>query len=169
MRLSSACCAFSGKGTDLAGMRFYVDSNVFISYVRSEINHALNLRFLDSGKFFAFCALRAIPIVLSDLFFDEVFSVISLQRRDVHDVLSAANVRFENFGISAAVKNQAQKISTGVQLHYSDALHVASAVASRCSLIVSWNVSDFRKAHRIIGCKTPAEITDIFWQAHPSL
>ncbi len=137
-------------------MRLYLDSNVFISFVRSEIDGAFNLRFKDAETFFACCRECRAELVVSELFFDEVKLAACLEKEAVKEILASFGVLLnvcEN-----AEETKARNIATQTGIHLSDAEHVATAVKNGCNGIITWNKKDFEKANKIIPCYSPSEL-----------
>jgi len=140
-------------------MRLYLDSNVFIAFVREEIDRAFNLRYLESERFFSFCETTRAELVISVHFLKEVKQVIGVEEAAVREFFREKNVLvlFAGMPASAAIDQVVQK--TGI--HYADAVHVACAVETGCDYIITFNVKDFRKANRIISCASPSTLSRI--------
>jgi len=142
------------------GKLFYLDSNVFISFVREEMDSAFNLRFVDSERFFALCRKEKHVLLLSGLFFKEVKKVISLDKSDILE-------EFERHGIPIACtenipsKELVSSVIKESRIHLADAVHVALAYESNADAIISWNKKDFAKSKNFVKCSTPQEILDM--------
>ena len=140
--------------------RVYLDSNVFISFVREEIDLALNARYLETERFFAFCKKEKHVLIISDWFLQEVKKVICLDKKAVFE-------EFERLGVAADFINEkidlghVYKISKETGLHYTDAAHVSIALENKADFIVTWNLKDFEKAGKLIKCFSPNGILDI--------
>lgn len=141
-------------------MRIYLDSNVLIAYLRSEIDGAFNLRYLDSEKFFILCGALGIEIVISDTFLKEIFGVVNLP----HDTVRGFFEMWRVSTVPAAVAEMQDSIDTARKtgIHFADAVHIATAVKERCDYIVTWNLKDFEKAKALMPCKSPREFIDAF-------
>lgn len=141
------------------GKRFYLDSNVFISFVREEIDSALNLRFVDSENFFALCRKEKCALILSDPFFMEVERVISLKKEGILSEFNRLKI-----GIELAEKKPqgtlVSKIIKETKIHFADAVHIAVVCENNADAIVTWNKKDFAKAQKFAPCFTPSEILD---------
>lgn len=139
--------------------RFYLDSNVFISFVREEVDSSFNLRYVDSENFFAFCRKEKHTLILSDLFFKEVNKVISLKKDDVLEEFKRHEV-----DATAAEKNPSkERVSRAIKecrIHLADALHAATAYENRADAVITWNKKDFAKAQKFVKCFTPKEILE---------
>ncbi|MFH0954800.1 MAG: PIN domain-containing protein [Candidatus Micrarchaeota archaeon] len=136
-------------------MRVYLDSNVFISFVKSEIDGAFNLRFVQAEDFFSFCRGKKIGIVLSDHFLFEVAKIAFSDKKSVEKLFLCLGVSVEF--VKDASSEQAKIVSQKTGIHRADAVHVAAALESNCNAIVSWNKKDMEKAGRLISCFTPLE------------
>ncbi len=137
--------------------KIYLDSNVFISCVREEIDGQLNLRFSDAEKFFALCAKRSMVVVLSDAFFAEVKHITGLQAEDVIETMREIGIKIKLVQRSKNSEEIARRIMRQTGIHFSDAKHIALALESGCNVVVSWNKKDFEKAHTYIPCITPED------------
>ncbi|MFH1256795.1 MAG: PIN domain-containing protein [Candidatus Diapherotrites archaeon] len=136
-------------------MRLYLDSNVLISFLRTEVDKAFNLRFNDSARFFSICREQSIEVVISRLFLQEVEKVISLSEKNVLDVLNSEGLKIVK--VEMALRKTTLNISGCAGIHYLDAAHIASALESNSNAIVTWNKKDFEKAKRLIPCISPDE------------
>jgi len=87
--------------------RLYLDSNVFISFVREEIDSALNLRYLDSRNFFAFCAKHEHVLLISKWFLEEVERITFLNAKSVFEEFERLSVKtvFVGDPLKEAVSN----------------------------------------------------------------
>ena len=136
--------------------KFYLDSNVFISFIREEIDSSFNLRFQESKEFFKLCMEEKHEIILSELFFAEVLKITALKKELVLE-------EFKNLGIkiieAVKIPSQSQifKIMKQTGIHASDAMHIAFALENNADLIVTWNRKDFEKAKKLVKCITPNE------------
>lgn len=139
--------------------KIYLDSNVFISFVREEIDPVLNLRYVESGEFFALCAKRKYVILLSYLFFNEVKKVISLEKEDIVEQFKIMAIRTE-LTQKKPSEELVSKISRETGIHLADATHIAIAKKNNADLIVTWNIKDFKKAAKIIASRNPTAFLD---------
>ena len=138
-------------------MRLYLDSNVRISFLRTEIDGAFNLRFKDSERFFTICKEQSIELAISSLFLWEVKKVIRLSEKNVFDFFQSEGLK--TLPVKQAQDKTARKILRKTGLHYFDAVHAASAIESGCKAVVTWNKKDFEKAKSLIPCISPDEFT----------
>ncbi|HLC36746.1 MAG TPA: PIN domain-containing protein [archaeon] len=143
-------------------MKVYLDSNVFISFVRQEMDSSFNMLFQHSDLFFALCKKKKIGIVLSKLFFDEVEKVISLKQRDITETLKNQGLKTVLIEEIELNKEKAKKIMKENNIHFLDAFHVAISIANKCDCIVTWNKKDFEKTDSLIKSLNPSEFLDTF-------
>ncbi len=139
--------------------RFYLDSNVFISFVREEIDSAFNLRGVDSENFFALCRKEKHSLLLSELFFTEVEKVISLNKSAILEEFNMLKIKVEIFENSVS-KNLISKIIKETGIHFADAVHTAIAIENNASALISWNKKDFMKVHKFVKFLQPNEILE---------
>ncbi len=140
-------------------MRIYLDSNVLIAYLREEMDSAFNLRYLEAGRFFTHCCNKKIILVISDLFLDEVNHVIGLNENDIYDTFKQLEIFFEH--ISNEPSQRGDIISKQTGIHFTDARHVANALASHCDAVVSFNRKDFIKTKHLISFMMPEEFISL--------
>ncbi len=128
--------------------RFYLDSNVFISFVREEMDSAFNLRFVDSENFFALCRKEKCVLILSNFFFKEVNKIISLKKADVLE-----EIKRHEICVVSAEKNPSKELVLKVVkecgIHFADAVHVAHACESKADAVITWNKKRFCKSTEI--------------------
>lgn len=136
-------------------MRLYLDSNVFISSARSEIDYSFNLRFKDSDDFFSLCRTQKIELVISNLFLLEIKRKIFFEKNYLIDYFDSAGIQI--ILVEANEKQKALEISNKTGIHFSDALHAATAIKHNCNAIITWNKKDFEKTKELIPCFTPKE------------
>ncbi len=140
--------------------RFYLDSNVFISFVREEMDSALNPRYIDSENFFASCRKEKCVLILSGLFFEEVERIISLKKEDIVSEFTRLRITVviaEKKPLAASVS----KVIKECKIHFADAVHVSIACENKADAIITWNKKDFSKTLRLMLCFTPSEILEM--------
>ncbi len=140
--------------------RFYLDSNVFISFVREEIDSAFNLRGVDSEDFFAFCRKEKHSLVLSELFFTEVEKVISLKKEAVLEEFNRLKIKVEVFENKVS-ENLLSRIIKETGIHLADAIHTAIAIENNANALISWNKKDFMKVYKFVKFFQPNEILEM--------
>ncbi len=143
-------------------MKIYLDSNVYISSVREEIDNSLGILFHNSDLFFALCKKNKYTLILSSNFFKEVKSVVSLEKDSIESHLLELGIPVEVINDTGKYKQLAHQIMQKTGIHFADAFHVAIAKSTNCNFIVTWNIKDFRKAGEYVECKTPEEFIEDF-------
>ena len=151
------------KNAERVAKRIYLDSNVYISLVREEIDKAFNLRFKDAELFLSLCRKEEIILILSYLFFDEIKKVVGLKRKDIIEFFKNYGIKIEIFYSKKDYSTKVSEIYSNFNLHYPDSLHVAIAIDTDSDLIVSWNKKDFIKTNSLIKCLTPKEFIEEFY------
>ena len=137
--------------------RIYLDSNVFVSLVREEIDGNFRMLYKDSEIALSVCKRLGIKLVLSFLFFDEVKNACGLDRKSVVEILQryVSDMDFVEKSQPLLIK-EAYELTKKFGLHRSDAVHVTIARHCNCDLIMTWNIKDFGKISAL-DCITPSE------------
>ena len=136
-------------------MRLYLDSNVFISLVREEIDSSFNLLGTDSENFLVWARKAGCTVLVSKLFLEEIFHVLSLPEKSVFEELEGFKLNLETCK-KAPTEALVLKISRNCGLHLADSAHVAYAIENNADKIVTWNLKDFKKAENFVRCVSPA-------------
>lgn len=122
--------------------RIYLDSNVFISLMGTELGMRLRGLFVEAELFLERVKRQGCTLVLSELFFREVAKFCYLSKEEVL-------AYFSKIGVAVEVAEQKGKLPlkefSGAGLHFSDSLHAAIAVGEKCDCIVTFNIKDFGK------------------------
>lgn len=138
--------------------RIYLDANVFIALVKSEMGRPFRLMFREAEDFFGQCPKKRI-IVLSDHTADEIEKI-------VHYSEGETEAFFREKGIMT------EKIETGEKdfrltlefcskgMHKADALHAALAINAGCDAILTFNKRDFEAVKKFMPAKEPAELLE---------
>ncbi len=146
-------------------MRLYLDSNVLIAWLRSEIDRAFNPRCLQAERFFEACKNPSIEIVVSAHFLREVKKVVFLEKDQVKQTLEGFGLKIVFVGL--VDRRKTALIQRRTRIHFSDALHVAIALENHCDSIITFNLKDFKKAEMFIGCLAPDALGKVPWPIHP--
>lgn len=136
-------------------MRLYLDSNVFIAVIRSEVDGAFNPRGLQSEDLFSVCRANKIELVLSDIFLAEIKKKTHFNLNDVNDFFDGIKVKIH--WVRTASSKHSLQISQQTGIHFLDAVHVANAIESGCESIITWNKKDFEKTGKLISFFNPVE------------
>ncbi|MFH1751386.1 MAG: hypothetical protein ABH821_00380 [archaeon] len=134
-----------------------MDSNVFISFVREEIDSSFNLRGVDSESFFTFCSKNKVKLILSGLFFEEVERVVFLTVKDVLEAFERHDIVVEVFSDKPS-KELVSRIVRENKIHFEDAVHTAVSIESKSEAVITWNKKDFLKVSKLINIYSPSEI-----------
>lgn len=134
--------------------RIYLDSNVFISLFGKELGRNVRGLFVEAEGFFERVKQKSHTLVLSSLFFEEVQKQTYLSKDEVTAYLKEHRVSFETARIKPGLPWR-KFVARG--LHYSDALHMAAAIAFKCDCIVTFNIKDFEKAKHEIKSVEPSD------------
>lgn len=141
-------------------MRVYLDSNVFISFVREEFGKSYRQLGTESELFLAFCKKNKIKLILSEIFFEEVRLKIFLNKKVVCEIITGLGVSFieaktpDNLGIKA------RSIRRKLSIHFTDAMHYVIALEEKADAFVTFNKKDFGKVTEF-PVLTPEEFTDL--------
>jgi predicted nucleic acid-binding protein len=136
--------------------RVYLDSNVFISYIKSEIGKPFRLMFQEVEDFFAKCPEKYI-LVLSELTFEEIEKKVHYSKSSTLNFFKGLEIETEVLEIkNKCVKDAGCFIKKGV--HSSDALHSALAINSNCDILLTFNTKDFEAVKDLIELKEPEDL-----------
>jgi len=139
--------------------RIYLDTNVLISFLRSEIGKGFRLLHQEAEDFFK-CAPTKCILVLSDFLFKEVKEKIPVAPEDIVNTLLELGLKIDvlesveddlRFAASLAVP----------PLHIEDAFHVAIAIRAGCDAIVTFNKKDFLPVGKRLAVFEPSEAVQI--------
>lgn len=139
----------------MSSKRIYLDSNVVISMLKTEVGFNQRGLFVEAQNFFE--SLRGVDTVLvvSKFMLDEVLAAAHYEPRSVLEFL-------RTFGLDAEVfdtpKNLFVEKFEKMGIHFADASHIAIAIAAGCDCIVTFNIKDFSKAAGFIKIFQPAEL-----------
>lgn len=137
-------------------LRVYLDSNVFISFVKQEMGKPFRLMFQDVEDFFKACPKRY-EIVLSGLALKEIEKKVYYSKSDVLGFFEERKIRIELIEPKKGVLERSRKLmAKGV--HYPDSLHAALALNSKCEVLLTFNKKDFRVIDSQIEVREPAEL-----------
>ncbi len=134
--------------------RIYLDSNVFISLFDKELGRNIRGLFVEAEWFFERVKQKNHVLILSELFFEEVRKQTYLSESEITVYLKEQSVNFETVRIKSGLPWR-KFVAKGV--HYSDALHMAAAIAFKCDCIVTFNIKDFEKAKQEIKSVEPSD------------
>ncbi len=135
-------------------MRLYLDSNVFISFIRCEIGKGFKLMELKSIDFFDSLIESNHELVLSDLFFYEIEKVIHYSKKEVISFFKKKRI---NVKIVCFKKNYFSELKKWgfIKIHRQDRVHFFLALKSNSDSIIAWNLKDFTPAKKFINVMEP--------------
>jgi len=134
--------------------RVYLDSNVFIALMKTEIGRGFRGLFAEAQDFLERAKEQDCTLVLSGLFSKEVKRFCYLNEEEILCYFAERKIKTELAG-NAQKPLVEEFVEKGV--HFWDASHAAIAVANHCDCIVTFNVKDFVAAKSKIMVIDPAE------------
>lgn len=134
--------------------RIYLDSNVFISLVNREIGSNVRGLFVEAEQFLDNLKKQRHVLVLSALFFKEVRKRSLLSQSEILAYFKEHGINIEVIGLKTDLP---WRMFAAKGLHYSDALHLATAIAFKCNYFVTFNVKHFEKVDSKTRVVEPAE------------
>jgi len=132
-------------------MRIYLDSNVFISYIREEIGRNYRPLYHEAEKLFEYCHDNSHTLVLSKLFFEEIKRMCYLNSEKAVELLTEKNLIVERIPNTTYVSKEILQLG----IHRLDALHVTTAIENNCDAIATFNTKDFEKVSTKIKIINP--------------
>lgn len=139
-------------------LRIYLDSNVFIAYIKSDMGKPYKLMYRDVEEFFRQCP-QNYAIVLSDSAFEEIKKYAYYSEEAVMEFFKGLEIKTE---VVAVGKNDARLTSELCKkgMHEADALHAALAINSKCDILLTFNKKHFRIVQNFIAVKEPNELME---------
>ncbi len=128
-------------------MRIYLDSNIFISYIREEIGRNFRNLAGEAEHFFNQVSEKQHTLIISDLFIQETKKHCFMNKKELHDFFVKKSICIDFVEDSMEIPREL--LSRG--LHYSDAWHTATALRNTCNAIATFNIQDFKKIQDKIG------------------
>lgn len=138
-------------------MKFYIDSNVFISYFNQDFGFKYQLQYPRVKEFFAMVSKEGHTLVLSPLTFSEVEKHSFSKPDELKEHLDNLCMHYTEIQECDEIKKKAEYFKNS-GLHYPDNKHAAFAVYSQADCLVTWNIKHFKKISNIIPIKTPYEL-----------
>lgn len=136
-------------------MRIYLDSCVFISFIKKEFGWNLRPLYLEAEYLFEWIKDNNHTLVLSPLFFFEVQKKAHLEKESVLE-------EFHSLGISLEMPPIPKELQlstfTRLGIHSADAAHLAYAIETKCDMIVTFNIKDFEPAQLHIKIAEPTRL-----------
>ena len=131
-------------------MRIYLDTNVFVSLFKEEIDSNLRPLYLEAQEFFNYIKQKDILLVLSDLFFLEAHKCCSIDKNRIIDY-------FSKLEIPILIIEKENLAYPAKEIHYPDSVHAATAIKYNCDTIITFNTKDFEPIKNRIKILEPGE------------
>ena len=138
--------------------RIYLDSNVFIAFIKSEIGKPFKLMYYEAEQFLYECKDKY-ALVLSDHALTEIRGAASYSKKDAVELLNNMEVAVEIIETSEKDALKAREFCRS-GIHRADALHAALAINSKCNILLTFNKKDFRPVEKLIDVMEPAELIE---------
>ncbi|MEK6972647.1 MAG: hypothetical protein AABW72_01225 [archaeon] len=135
--------------------RIYLDSNIFIAFIKSELGKGFKLMAQDVEDFFRKCPKNYV-LILSEWFFKEVEKNGYYSKQEVLELLSKKKIQYEI--IDATEIDLINAKNNFKDIHTTDALHLVLALKSKCSIFLTFNIKDFKSAKEVIEIKEPSNL-----------
>lgn len=136
--------------------RIYLDSNVFIAFVKSEIGKPFKLFSQDVEDFFVVCPEKYI-LVLSDYALYEIKKIIYYDEKIICEILEDLEITIEKI-ITCDLDHEKKEEFKRKGIHSADALHAALAINSDCDILLTFNKKDFVPVQKLIKIREPNEL-----------
>jgi len=127
-------------------MRIYLDSNVFISYIRNEIGKNFRPLFSEAENFFEWIKNEKHTLIFSNIFIYETTKHCYLNKEEIIQFFKEHSIKTEY--IEGELKVKKEILKRGI--HLSDAAHITLAINSNCDAIATFNIKDFEKSEDLI-------------------
>lgn len=138
-------------------LRIYIDSNVIISYIKSEFGGITVFQANEVKNFFWKCFEKEHVLVLSDLTLFEIKKKVYYSQLELLNLINEFELEYELIKENKEDYEKANQIQRSTKIHYADARHVQLAISSKSDCIITWDLKDFKKVKKLIAVKTPAE------------
>lgn len=138
--------------------KVYLDSNVFIAFIKSDMGKPFKLMFQDVEEFLAACPERYL-LVLSDHACHEIRKAAYYSEQETIQVLRNLEILTE-FVKTTSQDAELAKFFAGKGIHSADALHVALAIKADCRILLTFNKKDLTQAQEFITVREPKELID---------
>src|SRR3989338_5974794 len=123
----------------------YVDTNVFVSYLRGEYGNVLTINQEYEGqKLFERTKECEFTICISELFIEEILGVTKLSKESVNAFFKRFTDTGKLFFIAdlESAQNMAAIIASSYKTPKKDAFHAACAICIG-AILITWNIKDF--------------------------
>jgi len=136
-------------------MRFYLDSNILITYIKSEFGGVTKAHSIRTKDFLVKTSVDKDVLILSDLTFEEIEKITYLTRKEIKELLNKFQIRHEETETTKETIEKSKQVKKDCRIHFPDNIHVALAIQSKADYMITWNQKDFNKTKKLIENKTP--------------
>ena len=133
--------------------RLYLDSNVFISLAKREMDFNFRGLFIEAEQFFEKAKENKDILILSSHTIKEIRAKILWTNEEIIALLQKGNL-VELIKIQETDYEKALFISKK-GIHFEDAMHVALAIKAKCDCIITFNKKDFEVTQDLIPAEEP--------------
>lgn len=140
-------------------MRLYLDSNIFISWIKGEFGRKFEFMENSVARFLDWCGRERHTLLLSDLFFYEVKKITGINAEGVFERLKEFEVPIEIVETTMHDKENADGLERKRGVHKMDARHATLAMKSNAYYIITWNRKDFENVEDKVRIASPNDFT----------
>lgn len=137
-------------------MRYYCDSNVVISLVKSEIGKGYRLMYPAVDHLLKNMKQEGHIALISKFCITEIMFNTPLSEEDIFQFFKG--IKVEKLAPNEKAAKLAVRIYAEKGIHIQDARHIALASFYSADLVVTWNKKDFIDAEDIVPSSSPDEL-----------
>ncbi|MBR9678293.1 MAG: type II toxin-antitoxin system VapC family toxin [Nanoarchaeota archaeon] len=139
-------------------MKIYVDSNVLISIVLSDFGKNLEFMSLRSQELIERVLACEYAAVISDLTVEEFEKITKLSKADLKELFKTNPHKLEIISVEQRDINRVKELSKLGVKGKKDCIHAAIALRTKCDVICTWNIPDFKAIKNLIRVLKPSEL-----------
>ena len=139
-------------------MKLYIDSNIIISYLKSEFGGVTKAQSIRVKDFLSNSSMKKFTFIFSDLTYFEIKKIAYFSEQEVNGLMKKFKINIEEVKTDKETFEKAEKVKQEIKIHYPDNIHVALALKSKANAIITWNLKDFLKAKKLIKVLTPSDL-----------
>jgi len=110
-------------------------------------------------EFLAVCAEDGHTLIASDFFLRQVSDKTMLSKDEILGYLKGLGVKVEQIVATREMIRRNLSRLSGIKTDPEDKIHMALALESRCDMIVTWNIKDYKPAEKVIKSIKPSDFT----------
>lgn len=137
-------------------MRYYIDSNVIVSLIKSEIGRGFRLMYPAVERLLAKIRREGHTALISVLCIKEIKRATLLSEEDILQFFKGIN--FEKLIPNEQIVELGMEVNRKYGIHFPDARHLAFASFYGADILVTWNKKDFIAAKDIVSVSSPDEL-----------